>query len=113
LFLFLFFFFLRICKTKISHTHTRQCDKFVKSRCPTYPEGRLEKIIRESKTPKARLLHYFPLSEEQAAAEASTDYSSWCGWHNDHGSLTALVPAMYIDQDGKEVQSAYLNSGIG
>ena len=27
------------------------------------------------------------------------DFSSWCGWHNDHGSLTALCPAMYFEQN--------------
>jgi hypothetical protein len=30
--------------------------------------------------------------------------SSWCGWHNDHGSLTGLTVAMFQDKDGKEVR---------
>lgn len=29
-----------------------------------------------------------------------TDFSSWCGWHNDHGSLTGLCPAMYFREAG-------------
>ena len=28
----------------------------------------------------------------------------YCGWHNDHSSLTGLTKAMYIDENGKEVQ---------
>ena len=39
----------------------------------------------------------------KAATEATVneeeDFSSWCGWHNDHGSLTALCPAMYFQQE--------------
>ena len=27
--------------------------------------------------------------------------NDWCGWHNDHGTLTGLASAMYLDQDGK------------
>ena len=41
------------------------------------------------------MLHYFPFEEK---GEAEGD---WCGWHNDHGSLTALTPAMYLDENGK------------
>ena len=26
------------------------------------------------------------------------EFSSWCGWHNDHGSLTGLCPAMYFQE---------------
>ena len=31
------------------------------------------------------------------------DFSDWCGWHNDHCSLTGLVPAMYFNGDGEEI----------
>lgn len=30
-------------------------------------------------------------------------FSDWCGWHNDHGSLTGLVPAMFLDVNGMEI----------
>jgi isopenicillin N synthase-like dioxygenase len=35
-----------------------------------------------------------------------------CGWHNDHGSLTGLASAMYLDSDGKEVQDTDPTSGL-
>ena len=57
-------------------------------------------MLRTSRCCKARLLHYFPLTAE-AAETANADeeeaFSSWCGWHNDHGSLTGLVPAMFFE----------------
>ena len=31
------------------------------------------------------------------------EYSSWCGWHNDHGSLTGLIPGMFLDAEGRDV----------
>jgi isopenicillin N synthase-like dioxygenase len=64
------------------------------------------------------LLHYFPTKEKEEEeekegdddqtkgdsnnndADAANEFSDWCGWHNDHGSLTGLLPAMYLDVDG-------------
>jgi isopenicillin N synthase-like dioxygenase len=40
------------------------------------------------------------------------DYASWCGWHNDHGSLTSLVPAMYFNAEGKEVPAPDQQAGL-
>jgi isopenicillin N synthase-like dioxygenase len=40
-----------------------------------------------------RLLHYFDMSENNSKEKDAM----WCGWHNDHGLLTGLVPGMYID----------------
>lgn len=81
------------------------CDKFVASRQSGYRPARLENVLKTSRTCKARLLHYFALNREKADAEPSSDteFSSWCGWHNDHGSLTGLTSAMYLDPSGKEV----------
>jgi len=87
------------------------CDNYVKGKCPSYKTGRLNEIIRDSRTPKGRLLHYFPVAEDGSAPKlpsdgtplTEADYASWCGWHNDHGSLTGLVPAMYFNAEGKEV----------
>lgn len=41
-----------------------------------------------------------------------TQFSSWCGWHNDHGSLTGLVPAMYHDENGNIVQCPDEDAGL-
>jgi isopenicillin N synthase-like dioxygenase len=104
-----------------------------KQKCPGY-EPKLEKILRHSKCCKARLLHYFPVEEDDhhsAAAAADDDdddddrannnnggarddaqFSDWCGWHNDHGSLTGLLPALYLDCDGNVVDSPDVEAGL-
>ena len=39
------------------------------------------------------------------------DFGSWCGWHNDHGSLTGLCPGMLIeDISGSELTPAFVES---
>ena len=51
---------------------------------------------------KARLLYYFPQGQqeqkeqEQIVTEIDKEhiYDDWCGWHTDHGTLTALLPGM-------------------
>lgn len=85
----------------------RQCDAYVHKLCPTYPEHSLETVIQESKCAKARLLHYFANPTQSSGEEPDeSDFSSWCGWHNDHGSLTGLTSAMFMDKDGQPVSSA-------
>lgn len=51
---------------------------------------RLLETLQANQNSKARLLHYF----------ANPTSSSWCAWHNDHGSLTGLVPGLYRDTNG-------------
>jgi|EP01033_Poteriospumella_lacustris_P013414 isopenicillin N synthase-like dioxygenase len=82
----------------------KQCDAYVSSKCPTYPAHMLQRIIEESLCCKARLLHYFPQTEEQVASANSEDFSNWCGWHNDHGSLTGLAPGMLLDAEGNPAE---------
>jgi isopenicillin N synthase-like dioxygenase len=50
---------------------------------------------------KARLLYYFPTTTPQeeatsgsSSSSSTTTFDDWCGWHKDHGSLTALLPGM-------------------
>lgn len=95
------------------------CDMYVSTVYPDY-EPILEKTVRYSKCCKGRLLHYFPSST--AADEEvddgtpgtmkveeevdDTQFSNWCGWHNDHGSLTGLLPALYLDVNVNIVEPA-------
>ena len=52
----------------------------------------------ESTCAKGRLLCYLPRNGED-------DGGMWCGWHKDHGSLTALCPAYYMASlDDKETE---------
>lgn len=60
--------------------------------------GKLERIIKDSPKIVGRLLHYFPVENSKVEKDLN-----WCGWHNDHGTLTGLVSAMYIDKNGNEV----------
>ncbi|KAF2073847.1 hypothetical protein CYY_004843 [Polysphondylium violaceum] len=82
----------------------QQCDSYTTKQCGEgdYVQGTLKKIIQESLTCKARLLYYFPINEDET--ERTRD--SWCGWHNDHSSLTGLCPAMYFRMDGDKVGDA-------
>jgi len=86
----------------------KQCDKYVSKHCKGYPTDKLFNTIKNSRTPKARLLHYFPLE----ASEGASQDASWCGWHNDHGSLTGLVPAMYIDKNYNNVRPPSSDAGL-
>mmetsp|Transcript_4737 Transcript_4737/g.10175 ORF Transcript_4737/g.10175 Transcript_4737/m.10175 type:complete len:416 (-) Transcript_4737:140-1387(-) len=92
------------------------CDSYVSARCSGYVP-KLETILRNSKCCKARLLHYFA-TEDDASGDNSknviedTHFSNWCGWHNDHGSLTGLVPALYLDNTGKIVNCPDPKAGL-
>lgn len=79
---------------------------------PAYDAALLSRTISESRACKARLLHYFPLDNMAAAHSNDADYASWCGWHLDHGSLTGLTSAMYLDAQGNVVPNRDPNSGL-
>lgn len=108
----------------------KRCDEYISSQYEGYPAGKIQHVIENSLCCKARLLHYFPVdlvegtlsvesendnvvvaaggdgnetSGSPAGPTEETNYSDWCGWHNDHGSLTGLVPAMYFNAQGEEV----------
>lgn len=96
----------------------QQCDKYIKTSVHAeYEENKLSQIIASSKCCKARLLHYFPRSAEEVAAssggsEGDDLFSSWCGWHNDHGSLTGLVSAMFLNEQGERVENKDPDAGL-
>lgn len=37
---------------------------------------------------------------------------SWCGWHLDHGALTGLTSAMYMDASGREISTPDPRAGL-
>ncbi|KAL6782332.1 hypothetical protein ACKKBG_A06380 [Auxenochlorella protothecoides x Auxenochlorella symbiontica] len=59
--------------------------------CPS-----LHDTLQTSPCHKARLLHYY-------AAPGGAASDSWCAWHTDHGSLTGLCAAQYLDAGGAAV----------
>lgn len=81
--------------------------------CPGYKPHRMEEVLRHSKCCKARLLHYFAMEGHSSSSsnDDDTDFSNWCGWHNDHGSITGLFPALYIE-NGRIVACPDPQSGL-
>jgi len=92
------------------------CDRFVESQCEGYEKGKLFKLLNESKCCKGRLLHYYSVDEVEKlmgkTESNDSDFSDWCGWHNDHGSLTGLVPAIYTNKEGKVCENPDPLSGL-
>ncbi|ETN45339.1 uncharacterized protein HMPREF1541_09170 [Cyphellophora europaea CBS 101466] len=90
----------------------RACDAYAEREVPGYAAGYLEKVVRESTTTKARLLHYFPSATEETrdettpaasvdgenSSESDGESDDWCATHLDHGCLTGLTSAMFVDE---------------
>ena len=85
------------------------CDRYAKVNIEDYQPSYLEHVVKTSVITKARLLHYFPpepISVENGNYTTKTtrhdendeDQGSWCATHIDHGCLTGLTSAMYIDE---------------
>jgi isopenicillin N synthase-like dioxygenase len=88
----------------------KACDTFAQREVDGYEPGYLQRVVKQSTTSKARLLHYFPNGSQQpplpsasptSTQEDSDDLSSenddWCATHLDHGCLTGLTSAMFLD----------------
>ncbi|EWC43539.1 hypothetical protein DRE_01426 [Drechslerella stenobrocha 248] len=75
----------------------RACDRYAEKNIEGYTPGYLEHVVKTSSSSKARLLHYFP-PPDGVAAETDDDLDSWCGTHLDHGCLTGLTSAMFVDE---------------
>lgn len=95
----------------------RACDRFAERDIgPSYPRGYLEKVVGTSSTTKARLLHYYPQQEQEQEKADGGDEDDWCATHLDHGCLTGLTSAMFIDEHATSPAvppSASLNTGTG
>jgi isopenicillin N synthase-like dioxygenase len=82
----------------------RACDTFAQREVEGYEAGYLQRVVKGSTTSKARLLHYFPSSQSTAESPSTEDTDSngdnddWCATHLDHGCLTGLTSAMFLDE---------------
>lgn len=57
----------------------------------------LPTLISTSETTKARLLHYFPPSNDASVSHTEDEpVDSWCGFHLDHSLLTGLCSVSLI-----------------
>ncbi|KAL5339101.1 hypothetical protein BJX70DRAFT_365004 [Aspergillus crustosus] len=95
----------------------KACDRFAEGNVEGYKGGYLEKVVRGSLTTKARLLHYFPTADtlgksggkgelEEKEEEGDDD---WCATHLDHGCLTGLTSAMFIDEEAHPPASSLVS----
>ena len=101
----------------VGESVARLCDLYVLANYPQYTPGKIEEIVTKSMCCKGRLLHYFPMDNDESLNDKNlnnenTSFSNWCGWHNDHGSLTGLVPAMYLDSSGNEIACPDSSAGL-
>ena len=77
----------------------RACDRFAETNIDGYEHGYLEKVVKGSYTSKARLLHYFPPPDgDKSGGEKEENEDDWCATHIDHGCLTGLTSAMFVDE---------------
>ncbi|KAI9043076.1 putative lysyl-tRNA synthetase [Aspergillus affinis] len=86
----------------------RACDRYASANIEGYKTGYLEHVVRTSLTTKARLLHYFPSNDantndnpnanSEEGNETNDDDDDWCATHLDHGCLTGLTSAMFLDE---------------
>jgi len=102
---------------KVGIMVARECDRYVKSVCKSYKDFRLSKMIAANKACKARLLHYFPVDAKSTPSRdgktSGDGFSDWCGWHNDHSSLTGLVCGQFVDtKTGEFISSPDPKAGL-
>ena len=87
----------------------RACDRYAEAKIDAYESGYLEHVVKTSTITKARLLHYFPqlpsaeaIGKNGAKTNVSisewTSHDDWCATHVDHGCLTGLCSAMYVNE---------------
>ncbi|OGE51688.1 hypothetical protein PENARI_c012G06653 [Penicillium arizonense] len=80
----------------------KACDRYAEANIEGYKPGYLHHVVTTSLTTKARLLHYFPgndnTADANAEADAEADDDDWCATHLDHGCLTGLTSAMFLDE---------------
>jgi len=78
----------------------RACDRYALAEIEGYQEGYLERVVRTSLTTKARLLHYYPSNTNSGdeTEDSAADDDDWCATHLDHGCLTGLTSAMFLDE---------------
>ncbi|KAF4550563.1 Hypothetical protein D9617_16g013510 [Elsinoe fawcettii] len=76
----------------------KACDLYAQSNIPDYRPGYLEHVVRTSVSTKARLLHYFPDPSTTSSNDTAAAEDDWCATHLDHGCLTGLTSAMFVDE---------------
>lgn len=79
----------------------------ISSTSSSSPPSSFHSLLANSRSAKGRLLHYFPSHPLK-----SQPSPLWCGFHNDHGLLTALLCGQYYLPDGTSTKSPSGPSGL-
>ncbi|KAG0651656.1 hypothetical protein D0Z07_2161 [Hyphodiscus hymeniophilus] len=90
----------------------RACDRYAEKEIPAYKPGYLEHVVKTSTTTKARLLHYFPADPAYATPPGEEKDDDWCATHLDHGCLTGLTSAMFINESLQIPAVEAANAGV-
>ncbi len=95
----------------------RHCDAVANAATGRPPalHHQFESIIADSQHHASRVLHYFASKGDgtQDDPTSSTVSDNWCGWHNDHCLLTALLPAGYHeDSSGRLIPNPDPKAGL-
>lgn len=78
------------------------CDAYLQQR-----DNLVYKSLASRVNTKARLLYYFPTE-----SDATSEDGDWCSWHKDHGSLTALLPGMLLNDQPSSPSNSNRKSGL-
>ncbi|CUM55968.1 uncharacterized protein AC631_05604 [Debaryomyces fabryi] len=76
----------------VAQSVASNCDNYIAKTQPNYEQHFLERIVKNSTSTKARLLHYYP------SDGTSTNDDDWCGEHLDHSCITGLTSALLFDE---------------
>lgn len=85
------------------------CDRYIESvsgRGSVFTK--LHDSLSRSHAQKGRLLHYYPGGSKrntrpESLSSSPVENSLWCGFHNDHGTLTGLVAGQFYDETAASV----------
>lgn len=80
----------------------RACDSYAEKEIEGYTPSYFQHVVQSSTTTKARLLHYFPSPspalDQTKGTNGDVIDDDWCATHLDHGCLTGLTSAMFVDE---------------
>lgn len=94
----------------------RACDTYcaqqMREKGLVFQHDRLSASLAASINPKARLLHYYPGTEDNSANipddsdPRHAEPPRWCAVHHDHGLITGLTSAMFHDAAGRTLDQS-------
>jgi isopenicillin N synthase-like dioxygenase len=81
--------------TQVGQWITKLCDVYLEQQGVKMQRSLFD-TLESCVNAKARLLHYFPTAAS-TEHDGEDSFSDWCGWHLDHGSITALLPGICLE----------------